>query len=51
MDNPKVIVKETGKYGKEPMKVNVLREIFGTAKSKKSVKQMMKEMDKELYDI
>lgn len=30
---------------------NVLRETFGTHKFSKSVKQMMKEMDKELYDI
>lgn len=51
MDNSKVIVKETGKYGKGQRKVNVLRETFGTAKFKKSIKQIMKEMDKELYDI
>lgn len=32
-------------------KGNVLRETFGTAKFKKSTKQMMKETDEELYDI
>jgi putative addiction module antidote len=30
---------------------NVLKETFGTAKFKKSTEQMMKETDKELYDI
>jgi len=32
-------------------KGNVLRETFGTMKSKKSVKQIMKEVDRELYDV
>lgn len=32
-------------------KGNVLRETFGKAKFKKSTEQMMKETDKELYDI
>jgi antitoxin component of MazEF toxin-antitoxin module len=32
-------------------KGNVLRETFGTHKFSKSVKQLMKETDKELYDI
>lgn len=32
-------------------KRNVLQETFGTWKFKKSTEQMMKEMDKELYDI
>jgi len=32
-------------------KSNVLRETFGTWKFSKSVKQLMKETDKELYDI
>ena len=32
-------------------KGNVLRETFGTMKFKKSIEQMMKETDKELYDI
>ena len=32
-------------------KGNALRETFGTHKFSKSVKKMMKEMDKELYDI
>ena len=32
-------------------KRNVLQETFGTMKFKKSTKQMMKEMDKALYDI
>ncbi len=30
---------------------NTLRETFGTVKFKKSTEQMMREMDKELYDI
>ena len=33
---------------KKEDKVNVLRETFGTHKFKKPVKQLMKEMDKEL---
>ena len=32
-------------------KGNVLRETFGTHKFSKPVKKLMKEMDKELYDI
>lgn len=32
-------------------KTNVLRETFGTWKFSKSVKQLMKRTDKELYDI
>ena len=32
-------------------KTNVLREVFGTAKFSKSVKEMMKEDDKLLYDV
>lgn len=32
-------------------KSNVLKETFGTHKFSKSVKQLMKETDKELYDI
>lgn len=32
-------------------KSNVLRETFGKVKFKKSVEQLMKETDKELYDI
>ncbi len=31
-------------------KENVLKETFGTFKFKKSIKQLMKEMDKELYN-
>ncbi len=31
-------------------KRNILRESFGTYKSKKSIEQIMKEMDEELYD-
>ena len=30
---------------------NILRETFGAHKFSKSVKKLMKEMDKELYDI
>ncbi len=32
-------------------KGDVLRETFGTHKFSKPIKKMMKEMDKELYDI
>jgi antitoxin component of MazEF toxin-antitoxin module len=32
-------------------KSNVLRETFGTHKFSKPIKQIMKEVDKELYDI
>ncbi|MEK6850506.1 MAG: AbrB/MazE/SpoVT family DNA-binding domain-containing protein [Nanoarchaeota archaeon] len=32
-------------------KGNILRETFGTHKFSKSVKRLMKETDKELYDI
>jgi len=32
-------------------KANVLKETFGTMKSKKPVEQLMKEVDKELYDL
>lgn len=32
-------------------KSNVLKETFGKIKFKKSTEQMMKETDKELYDI
>lgn len=32
-------------------KGNILREMFGKMKFKKSTEQMMKEMDKALYDI
>ncbi len=32
-------------------KGNVLRETFGTIKFKKPIAQMMREMDKELYDV
>lgn len=32
-------------------KSNVLKETFGTHKFSKSIKQLMKETDKELYDI
>lgn len=32
-------------------KGNVLRETFGTAKFKKPLDQMLKEADKELYDV
>lgn len=31
-------------------KTNVLREMFGTLKTKKSTEQIMKEIDKELYN-
>ena len=36
---------------KKKKKTNVLRETFGTIKFKKPVEQMMKEMDRDLYDI
>ena len=32
-------------------KSNVLKEIFGKHKFSKSIKQLMKETDKELYDV
>ncbi len=32
-------------------KGNVLRETFGTAQFKKPIKKMLKEADKELYDV
>ncbi len=38
-------------YLAEKKKANVLRETFGTFKFKKPTEQMMKEMDKELYDV
>jgi len=31
-------------------KINILKESFGTLKSKKTVSQLMKEMDNELYN-
>jgi putative addiction module antidote len=33
-----------------PKENNVLREMFGTLKAKKSTEQIMKEIDKELYN-
>ena len=39
------------KLANKRKKVNVLRETFGTMKFKKSVKEMMKETDRDLYDI
>ena len=36
---------------KKEDEVNVLRETFGTHKFSKSVKKLMKEVDKELYDL
>ncbi|MEK6914922.1 MAG: AbrB/MazE/SpoVT family DNA-binding domain-containing protein [Nanoarchaeota archaeon] len=50
------VEKEGVKEGEEVVilmkkeKKNVLRETFGTYKFNKSTKQMMKEMDKELYN-
>ena len=35
---------------KKRQKSNVLKETFGTLKFKKSVEQMMKETDRELYN-
>ncbi|MBM3233212.1 AbrB/MazE/SpoVT family DNA-binding domain-containing protein [Candidatus Pacearchaeota archaeon] len=54
---PQEVVKRKGlKEGEEVdailiKKGNVLKETFGTAKSKKSIDKMLKEADKELYDI
>ncbi len=48
--------KEKVKEGEEVVillnkeKNNVLREMFGTLKFKKSTKQLMREIDKELYN-
>ena len=53
----KIIIEEDAKEGDEVFilirkekKGNVLRETFGTMKFKKSVKEMMKETDRELYN-
>jgi len=41
---------EVSVFLKKKQKSNVLRETFGTLKFKKSVEQMMKETDQELYN-
>jgi len=53
----KIIIEENAREGDEVFilirkekKGNVLRETFGTMKFKKSVKEMMKETDRELYN-
>ena len=43
--------KELATILKNRGKTNILRETFGTIKFKKSVRKMMKEMDRDLYDM
>ena len=52
----RIVEKEKAKEGDEitilfiKEKENILKEMFGTFKFKKSVEELMKEVDKELYN-
>mgnify|MGYP001612112726 FL=1 len=51
MINMKKMDKELKAILKKRKKTNILRQMFGAHKLNKPVEQIMKEMDRDLYDI